>query len=637
MEEAILAQDIAAPSQRVDPALARLLGEPVRRVARGLRGDLDAIVLKAMAREPAQRYASADALADDLRRWLDGRPVLAQGLGRWYVASRLLRRHRWGVAGVAGVVAALSVGLGTALWQADRARSEARAAQATERFLLELFRTNGIDQDDPAQAQLTTARTLLERGSQRMGGALAEAPETRLRMLDALIRLDTDLGLVDAVDGLEQQRLALWRELHPRDAQGLAERLIAAGHAAALGNTRTADAGRLLDEAEQAMDRAGLPASAPQRGYLALARVEAVDADQCAALKQARLAIALLRPVAEADPRWLDALTAGTRSAAYCGDGDEALMLGREALAYVEHHPVGAHPDIVHQALSLAYLRKGLPAEAIAESREALRQVQARQPPELPPGTEVLIDATFLASKLRDYAHPADALAVSGPLLARVGAKPSDPDAAVGLWIDHGRALRELGRLDEAREALAQAERLLPTYEVEDGQRAMLLDALADVLSAQGRIAEATRGFDDAWRLHEMLHHSGTSQVFPHLARRVAHELRQGRVDAAAELMGRFVMKTPPSGTSTHPYIERQVLLGEVAQARRDWRAVEASATEALARYAVYAEPEYARDLQARALELQAAAWRATGRAAQAVAAQRDAQALRRALAAPSS
>lgn len=77
VEEAILEQDLQAPSQRVEAVWAKRLGLSASDLAQQLRGTLDAIVMKALQREPTERYASAGAFAQDLRRWLEGQAVQA--------------------------------------------------------------------------------------------------------------------------------------------------------------------------------------------------------------------------------------------------------------------------------------------------------------------------------------------------------------------------------------------------------------------------------------------------------------------------------------------------------------------------------------------------------------------------------
>ena len=98
--------------------------------ARELHGDLDTIVATALQPDPARRYAGAAQLADDLRRWLDGRPIAARPDTAGYRFSRFVARHRLVVFSAAAVLLALLAGLGVALWQADVAREEARRADA---------------------------------------------------------------------------------------------------------------------------------------------------------------------------------------------------------------------------------------------------------------------------------------------------------------------------------------------------------------------------------------------------------------------------------------------------------------------------------------------------------------------------
>jgi serine/threonine protein kinase/formylglycine-generating enzyme required for sulfatase activity len=88
---------------------------------RELRGDLDWIVLRAMAREPERRYASVNALADDLQRYLDGLPVLAGPPSAGYRLRKFLRRYRGRLLAAGGILVALVgglVGTGLALWEA---------------------------------------------------------------------------------------------------------------------------------------------------------------------------------------------------------------------------------------------------------------------------------------------------------------------------------------------------------------------------------------------------------------------------------------------------------------------------------------------------------------------------------------
>ena len=116
MEAAALAAVVPQAStaaQRHDPQRAR-----------ALRGDLDTILAKALSKDPKDRYASAAAMADDIRRHLDGRPVLARRPSWAYVAAKTVRRHRVAVFTALAVVTSLGVGLAAALWQWQAAVQE---------------------------------------------------------------------------------------------------------------------------------------------------------------------------------------------------------------------------------------------------------------------------------------------------------------------------------------------------------------------------------------------------------------------------------------------------------------------------------------------------------------------------------
>src|SRR5262249_45239013 len=92
-----------------------------RKVNDKIPRDLETICLKAMAKEPSRRYATAKALADDLRRWLAGEPILARPVGRLEKAWRWCRRNRAVASLLTAVFLLLTLGLSVSLWQYDRA------------------------------------------------------------------------------------------------------------------------------------------------------------------------------------------------------------------------------------------------------------------------------------------------------------------------------------------------------------------------------------------------------------------------------------------------------------------------------------------------------------------------------------
>ncbi len=102
------------------------------RLARQLRGDLDAVLLKALRKEPDQRYATAGELADDLRHYLEGRPVLAQRGTGMYRARKFVSRHRVAVAATAVACVLAVAGIISIVRAEHRARVE--QLRAEQRF-----------------------------------------------------------------------------------------------------------------------------------------------------------------------------------------------------------------------------------------------------------------------------------------------------------------------------------------------------------------------------------------------------------------------------------------------------------------------------------------------------------------------
>jgi non-specific serine/threonine protein kinase/serine/threonine-protein kinase len=125
-----VAQTVAATAGTKPSTMAAQGGDEV--LARHLRGDLDAITLTAMRPDPAERYGSASVLAEDVRRYMDARPVIARGDSWSYRAARFVRRRKLGVAAAAAILITLIGGVIATSWQARVAQSE--RARAERRF-----------------------------------------------------------------------------------------------------------------------------------------------------------------------------------------------------------------------------------------------------------------------------------------------------------------------------------------------------------------------------------------------------------------------------------------------------------------------------------------------------------------------
>jgi eukaryotic-like serine/threonine-protein kinase len=201
---------------------------PERR-ARRLRGDLDTIVATALHKDPARRYASAERLADDVLRHLEGRPIQARADSFGYRTGKFLRRHRLAAAASATVVAALLVGLLLAtsgLVRARRAEAEARREAETARQVSELL--IGIFKvSDPGEArgETVTARELLDRGAERVREQLADQPEVQGSLLRTIGHAYSELGLYERAEGIYETDLAVRRSLHGEEHPEVAESL----------------------------------------------------------------------------------------------------------------------------------------------------------------------------------------------------------------------------------------------------------------------------------------------------------------------------------------------------------------------------------------------------------------------------
>jgi len=107
-----------------------------RKVASEVKGDIETIVAKALKKVPAERYANAAALADDIRRYLAHEPISARPDTALYRATRFVQRHRAGVAMAGVAAAALGAGIGVALWQAREARAQRVQAEGLVEYMI---------------------------------------------------------------------------------------------------------------------------------------------------------------------------------------------------------------------------------------------------------------------------------------------------------------------------------------------------------------------------------------------------------------------------------------------------------------------------------------------------------------------
>ena len=190
---------------------------------RRLKGDLDAIVLTALAKSPSRRYGSAEAMADDIGRHLARVPIRARHRTLAYRTGRFVARHRLGLAAAGCIMMALVTGLSAALWQAGKAKERAEAARQSRDFVISLLReTNPVRSDEGVEL---LAADLLHHAARRISTTDDVSEDLLARLQIVLTEALLDLGRPNDALPLAEQGLAGLREQYgsfsPEVADGL--------------------------------------------------------------------------------------------------------------------------------------------------------------------------------------------------------------------------------------------------------------------------------------------------------------------------------------------------------------------------------------------------------------------------------
>jgi serine/threonine-protein kinase len=502
MATAVCEQDPEPPSARAmrGDVDAEARGTTAERLAHELGGDLDGIVLMAMRKEPGLRYASVDALREDIERHVHGLPVSAHRGGRRYRIEKFVRRHRVEVTALSLMMGGLLVGLTMAVGQSRRAsRERDRAEQARSQseavtdFMLELFRSGEVD--DTVVASGLSALDLLRRGVAR-ANTLSHQPAVQARLLDAVGQMSLNLGRLDDAQRLLEQAVAIRRQ-QPRDAQGdVTASLI---HLAWVHRARNDqdDARKLVAEALE-LRRRTLPANHPD---VADALYELGWLNGGPLQEQLyRQALDILPDTGVLAERRVTILQALSTNHRRQGRLAEAVTAGRDALRAAEsafgpeHHATGT--AMIHlgdhvrdieqdQAAAERLYRDGLALIARQFGENSVRLLH---------GLNSL--GTLLSAHNEAEAEQVFRRAIA---IRRAATGPEHPQVAEGLQLLAGELARQ-GRLPEAeglqRQALAHSLRTLgPRHPVIAGAR---LPHLAAILARQGRHAEADSTFESA-------------------------------------------------------------------------------------------------------------------------------------------
>jgi serine/threonine-protein kinase len=190
------------------------------RLRRELSGDLENIVQKALKKQPEDRYLTAAAFADDVRRYLQREPGLARPDSAWYRLGKFARRNRLAVGATVAVVIALGAGLAVSLWQLQVARSERRHAEEVKEFVASIFRSA-----DPFFTGKTTmsAVDLLTLARERIDRELVAQPKNAVELLNIVGESQSNLDQSDAAKATFEKSIELAQHLQPTDEVSIAE------------------------------------------------------------------------------------------------------------------------------------------------------------------------------------------------------------------------------------------------------------------------------------------------------------------------------------------------------------------------------------------------------------------------------
>ncbi|MEO6075402.1 MAG: serine/threonine-protein kinase, partial [Dokdonella sp.] len=310
----------------------------------GSRRDLDAVLLKSLEKGSRQRYASCGAFADDLRRWLDGRQVVAREPSWPERSQRYIRRHGLVLSAVAAVVVALLVGSGLALWQAHVAGLERDRAESVNTFLTDMLAAaNPINLGRKA-----TLRDVLDRAQRLAEHQLDDDPKTATTALLTLAKTYHALGESDAAR--HSANTALSAALRAGDVLQATESRIELGEILSQGG----DIKTALPLLQQARADALVGHDTSQKVHAAIALGSLESQRDDAKLAQHWFEIAL----DEVDPAEIDTRSVVLNNLAIARDaqGDQAgaLRLQLEVVAMLQVAYPHGHPNLARGLANLA-------------------------------------------------------------------------------------------------------------------------------------------------------------------------------------------------------------------------------------------------------------------------------------------
>jgi serine/threonine-protein kinase len=515
-------------------AVAALRSTTPQSLRRTLCGDLDRIVLRALEKSPEARYPNVGAFADDLRAYLDGRPV--RGGTRMYRFAKFVRHHWLPLAAGASVLLVALIGSAMIAWEArervreaERTLRETATTAAVKDFLLGLFA--GADPRANAGKQVSV-RDLLDKGAQHIDQDLGAEPGLQAELKSVLGGIYSRLGLYPQAIKLDEQAVA------GLDAAGHRSRLAAhtlgelARAVRANGDAKRAEA--LLDEM---IERLGtLPDAPPGDLVDALYLRTFIATDQHRfdeALRYADRAETIARAHPDRPALLGDALHA--KASAQWGlhaykDAETELQEAirhHEAAGPTSRMPLGAD----RQTLALIYSETGRYADALALDEEVLAGARAAMGERHPYVAQVMEATAGELYHLGNYGEAErrlqQALAMQRELLG------SDSYYLANTLDALGAVFTAMDRFDDARQALGEARDIWVRRHGPD--YAHVLDARSDLASIELEQGEADVAQSELRKILAARERTHDTDVSTDTARLAEAERRNGQIDAAIE------------------------------------------------------------------------------------------------------
>ncbi len=569
-------------------ALMRVVGglppAPPSRVATSgfaheLRGDLDAIVAKALRVDPAARYPDARAFADDLRRYVRGEPVQARVGARAYVAGKFLRRHWIPVTATAIVILALVGGLAGVAWQAERAEREAARATAAKDFLIDIFKASDprIARDKPRGE--ITARELLDASVARIEQEFANDPETQIELFGVAAQIFRELGEDTRYDSLQRRYLAKARQhygdRHPVVIGALLDQAIA--------QKERLDSDSALEQLDaiDALIRAAHLDHSELRAYWWLTRAQALFNDSSRVEEQRdalRRALDLFAELAPHSPARVTALADLGTSYSNRLEHAAARRYLEEAIALSEtvSDRNDAELATINGNLGLIAMNMGDFAaadEAYARAAQIMRRTYSES------HHRSWVPASMRARVAHLGGNREHAIALFDALFREIPKESTHHDAVEAReW--YAGCLAAEGRPREAIPLLEAAEQFYQTTQMYDFQLPRARAVLGDAYDRAGRIADAERTLKSSLGQRVADGAPGAQPVLAIRERWGRFLLDQGRIDEA-QVQFEEVLRNADGRKLSHVALAHADL-ARVALARRDIQAAFTASSRAM-------------------------------------------------------